>query len=220
VAYDAETGQPVWVSLDDRGAYTSAMVVTLAGVRQLVVVTGERIAGLRIDDGSLLWDYPWITHSDVNAAQPLVVDEHRLFVSAGYGHGAVLLEIVGQDGRYTARKVWETTRMKNKFNASVIHEGHVYGLDDGILACIDLDDGTLRWKGGRYGFGQVLLASGHLVIITERGELVLVKPSPEGHQELARFQAIEGKTWNNPAIAGGKLLVRNTREAACFRIAP
>jgi outer membrane protein assembly factor BamB len=108
--------------------------------------------------------------------------------------------------------------MKAKFNGPVLHEGHVYGLDEGILACVRVDTGDLRWKGGRYGYGQVLLASGHLIITTESGDVVLVKATPEGHRELASFSAVEGKTWNNPALANGLLLVRNTTEMACFRL--
>ena len=100
----------------------------------------------------------------------------------------------------------------------MLHEGLVYGLDEAILACMDPATGELKWKGGRYGYGQLLLASGHLIISSEDGEVALVKADPEKHQELARFQAIEGKTWNVPAIVDGRLIVRNSSEMACFRI--
>ena len=109
--------------------------------------------------------------------------------------------------------------MKNKFNSSVVHEGHAYGLDEVILTCVELSTGARKWKGGRYGYGQVLLASGHLIISAENGELVLVKATPQQHTEVARFQALTGKTWNYPAIAGGKLLMRNANEMAAFNIA-
>ena len=74
----------------------------------------------------------------------------------------------------------------------------------------------MRWKGGRYGYGQLLLAGGHLVVLTEAGELALVRATPDTHDEVARFSAIDGKTWNVPAIADGLLLVRNAREMAGF----
>ena len=106
--------------------------------------------------------------------------------------------------------------MKNKFNSSVLHEGNVYGLDEGILTCVDAKTGDRRWKGGRYGYGQLILANGHLIVITDTGELVLVKAAPDKHTEVARFAAIEGKTWNYPAIADGRLLVRNQTQMACF----
>jgi outer membrane protein assembly factor BamB len=108
--------------------------------------------------------------------------------------------------------------MKNKFSGAVLFEGSIYGLDEAILACVNAGTGELKWKGGRYGYGQVLLAGGNLIVTTETGDVVLVKATPESHQELARFSAVTGKTWNNPAISDGKLLVRNTTEMACFRI--
>jgi outer membrane protein assembly factor BamB len=218
VAYHKVTGQLIWGSQNDRQAYTAPMLVTLAGKRQLLVVSAKRAMGLTVEDGALLWEFPWTTEYDVNAAQPLVVGPNRFFISAGYGHGAALVEITAAGAGFTAKPVWQNTRMKNKFSSSVLHEGHIYGLDEAILACIDAETGELKWKGGRYGYGQLLLASGHLVVTTESGDVVLVKATPERHVEVARFSAIDGKTWNVPALAGGRLLVRNTTEMACFRI--
>ena len=113
---------------------------------------------------------------------------------------------------------WHRTCMKNKFTTSVLHDGYLYGLDESILACIDAQTGELKWKGGRYGFGEVALASGHLIVTTESGEVALVRAMPDRFEELSRFQAISGKTWNHPAFADGYLLVRNETEMACFRI--
>lgn len=220
VAYNKTTGARLWTSLDDKQAYTSPVLATLAGKRQIVTVTADRAVALDPADGKLLWDFPWKTEYDVNSAQPIPAGENTLFLSAGYGHGAALVEITADGAAFKARQLWFNNRMKNKFNSSVLHEGHFYGLDEGILACLDARTGSQKWKGGRYGYGQLLLASGHLVIISESGELVLVKASPDGHQELAKFEAIDGKTWNNPAISNGVLVVRNTAEMAAFRIAP
>jgi len=220
VAYHKVTGEPVWKAQDDKQAYTSPMLVTLAGRRQLLVVSALRAMGLAVEDGALLWDFPWVTEYDVNSAQPIVLGENRFLISAGYGHGAALVEVrrTGAGSGFAARPVWSNTRMKNKFSSSVLHDGHIYGMDEAILACLEVETGNLKWKGGRYGYGQLLLAGGHLVVLTESGEVALVKATPERHQELASFSAIEGKTWNPPAIAGGRLLVRNTTEMACFRI--
>jgi outer membrane protein assembly factor BamB len=110
--------------------------------------------------------------------------------------------------------------MKNRFNSSVLYQGHIYGFDEGIFACIDSRTGERKWKGGRYGYGQILLAGQHIIVLTESGDLVLLRATPESHQEVAQFSAIEGKTWNHMAIAGGILLVRNTREMAAFRVGP
>ncbi|MBK5295473.1 MAG: PQQ-like beta-propeller repeat protein [Acidobacteriia bacterium] len=218
VAYDKITGKRVWSALDDQASYTSPMLVTLAGKRQLLIVTAKRAAGLTVEEGKLLWEYPWTTEFDINCAQPIIVAPNRFFISAGYGHGAAVVELSGQGDRFQPRTVWQNTRMKNKFNSSVLYQGHIYGLDENILACVNAETGDQKWKGGRYGYGQLLLASGHLVVLSESGDVALVKASPERHQEVAQFSAIEGKTWNHPAISDGLLLVRNTTEMACFRI--
>ncbi len=220
VAYHKLSGEPVWKSLSDQAAYVSPVLVTVAGRRQVIVVTADRMAGLEPGDGHLLWEYPWKTQYDVNSAQPLVVGDNRVFISSGYGHGAAVVELQPEGEKFAVKPIWSNTRMKNKFTSSVLHEGHIYGLDESILACIDAQTGELKWKGGRYGFGQLVLASGHLIVTTETGDVVLVKATPEKHEELATFPALNGKTWNHPAIADGRLFVRNTTEMACFRIAP
>lgn len=216
VAYNKLTGAPVWRALNDKQAYVSPMLVTLGGKRQILVVTANRIVALAVEDGSQLWESSWNTDMGINVSQPIVIDANRFFISSGYGKGAALVEITSSGEGLAARKLWENSSMKNKFNSSVVYEGNVYGLDEGILTCVDVKTGERRWKGGRYGYGQVILASGHLVVITEEGELVLVKATPDKHTEVARFSAIEGKTWNCHAISDGRLLVRNQTQMACF----
>ena len=219
-AYDRRNGEVVWHALDDVQGYTSPMLATLGGVRQIVTVTAERAVGLRPEDGALLWEHPWTIPIVPNISQPLVVGDTRVFLSAGYGKGAALVELSPDGDRFTAAAVWETNRMKNKFSSSVLIDGYVYGLDESILACLDAATGALMWKGGRYGHGQLLAAGGHLIVLTEEGDLVLVQATPDGHRETARFPAIEGKTWNVPALAGGRLLVRNARQMAAFDLSP
>ena len=214
VAYDRATGRIAWSALDDEAAYSSPMRVTLAGVEQIVVLLGARVVGVSLDRGAPLWEFPWPTQGGVNAAQPVVISANRLFVSSGVG-GAVV-EVTRDGEGLAAREVWRTQRMKNEFTSSVHHDGFIYGLDAGILACLDAASGESKWKGGRYGNGQVLVASGHLVITADDGEVVLVRATPAGHQELARISAVEGRTWNHPALADGFLLVRNGAQMAAF----
>ncbi len=218
VAYDKLSGEAVWSSLGDVQAYTSPMLVTLAGRRQILVVSALRAMGLAVEDGSLLWDYPWTISNVPNISQPILLGGDRVFLSASYGRGAAVFEVSGSDRGFAAQTVWTSNRMKNKFSSSVLHDGYLYGLDESILACVDAETGELKWKGGRYGYGQVVLASGHLIVLTESGDVVLVRATPERHDEVARFSAISGKTWNCPVIAGGRLLVRNATEMACFGI--
>lgn len=220
VAYNKLTGAPVWKSLSDNQAYVSPMLVELAGRRQIVVVSASRVLGLVPETGALLWSYPWDTSMGINVSQPVMVDKNRFFISSGYGKGAALVEVKGSGQSYTATTVWENVNMKNKFNSSVLYNGYVYGLDEGILTCLDVSTGERKWKGGRYGYGQVLVASGNLIVTSDSGDLALVKASPDAYTELARFSAIQGKTWNYPAIADGRLLVRNANEMAAYDISP
>jgi outer membrane protein assembly factor BamB len=228
VAYDRRTGARTWSALDDKAGYSSPMLVTLAGVRQVLVFSASRLMGVTPTGGDVLWEYPWSTMSDVNVSQPLLIGDNRVFLSSGYGTGAAVLELAAADGsgaatparwgggKLSVREVWRNTSMKNRFTSSVLHEGVIYGLDESILAAVDARTGELKWKGGRYGYGQVLLAGGHLIVLTEDGDLTLVKATPDRHEELAQFPVLEGKTWNHPAMAGGYLLVRNLAEMAAF----
>jgi outer membrane protein assembly factor BamB len=215
VAYDRQSGKRVWGALDDRSTYSSPMLVTVAGVRQILSLTATRWVGLSPGDGKLLWEFPWETVNQ--ASQPLIAGPDRVFVSLGAGADAVMLQVAADaEGQLVARELWRTNRMNNDFSSSVLHDGFIYGLDGSILACIDASTGELKWKGGRYGSGQVMLASGHLIVLSEEGELALVRATPEAHNEIARFPAIEGKTWNHPAMSDGILLIRNINEMAAF----
>jgi outer membrane protein assembly factor BamB len=221
VAYNKATGDIVWRAQDDEAGYTSPMLVTIAGLRQLVVVSASRAMGLTVDGGRLLWEYPWRTFNGINVAQPIVFQHNgvdRVFLSASYGTGAAVFEVLRSGDSFRTQKIWENQRMKNKFTSSVLLDGNIYGLDESILACIDANTGEQKWKGGRYGYGQILLAGDHLIVLTEDGDVVLVKATPARHEEVAKFTAIEGKTWNHPVIAGGRLLVRNLQEMAAFDI--
>ena len=219
VAYNKVTGAPVWKVQNDVAAYVSPMLVTLADRRQILVVSASRVFGVAPEDGALLWSQSWDTDMGINVSQPLIVDKNRFFISSGYGKGASLIEVTGSGNSFQARSIWTNINMKNKFNSSVFDNGYVYGLDEGILTCLDVNTGNRKWKGGRYGYGQVLFASGHLIVISDTGELALVKASPDGYTEVAKFTALDGKTWNYPAIADGRLFVRNAKEMAVYKIA-
>jgi outer membrane protein assembly factor BamB len=210
VAYDRATGRVAWSALDDEPSFVSPVRVTLAGVDQIVAVLNNRIVGLSTDRGTLLWESAWSGH----AAQPVIIGDNRIFLSSG--SSGLALEISRDGDRLTARELWRTIRMKNNISSSVYHDGFIYGLDMGILACIDAANGELKWKAGRYGDGQTLLASGHLVITTGEGEVVLVRATPDGHQEIGRTKAVEGRTLNHPALVDGFLVVRNGAEMAAF----
>lgn len=217
VAYNKETGAPIWSFRAEPAAYSSPMLFD----GHLLVVGKSRALGLDIDTGKLLWEIPWVVlQGNRNIAQPVLLSSNRFFLSAGYGTGCAALEVRRDGGWFVARELWRNKLLKNKFTSSVFWNGFIYGLDEDILVCLDAVTGQRRWKEGRYGYGQLLLASGHLIILSGDGGLVLVRADPGAHHEIARFSAIQGKTWNHPAIEDGVLLVRNSFEMACFNLRP
>ena len=218
VAYDKGSGDLVWRGGSSRVGYSSPVVTTLAGVPQVLIFNQDCIAGHDSQNGALLWSHPW-RKDHPHVALPVVTTGDRVLVSSGYGNGSELLQISrGSDGELSVSQVWKSLRLKAKFTNLAQRDGYVYGLDDGILVCLDLADGALKWKEGRYGHGQVILTGDLLLVMAEDGRVVLLEPVPAAHRELTQFQALDGKTWNPPALAGKLLLVRNHKEAACYRL--
>jgi outer membrane protein assembly factor BamB len=216
-AYDRASGEPAWQAGDDRGSYTSPVLLTVAGREQIVVVNQKSVAGHDPATGELLWRAPWPDPGE-RITPPLRIGADRLLVSAGYGVGSRLLQLVARDRGYAVLERWRSPRLKSKFAPMVARDGVVYGLDDGVLTALDPATGERLWKAGRYGHGQIILVGDHLLIQAENGDLALVEADPAEHRELARLAALDAKTWNPPALAGGYLLVRNDREAVCYEL--
>lgn len=217
VAYDVRTGARVWSGGSDKSAYASPILMTLLGRPQIVILNSRSLAGHDPATGALLWSQPWVPEPGV--AMPIRVADDLVMGSNGYGIGSKLVKLTaGADGAITPAFVWETPRLKAKFTNPVLHDGFVYGLDDGVLVCMDVKTGERRWRAGRYGHGQTLLVGDLLLVTTEDGEVLLVEPTPEAHREVARFTAFDGKTWNPAAVAGKYLLVRNDKEAALYEL--
>ena len=218
VAYDRSSGQRTWSAGDDRATYSSPLVAELAGLRQIVVFNQTTIAGHDPSEGRMLWSYDWPGNLP-KVAQPVVLPANRLFVTSSYGVGCALIQIRMEDtGSLTATGVWENLHLKAKFTNVVYRDGCIFGLDEAILTCLEVETGRRRWKRGRYGHGQLLLVDDLLLVQAESGQIILLEASPDQHHELAQFQAIEGKTWNSPTLAGRFLLVRNDRVAACYEL--
>ena len=220
VAYDRATGDRVWTGGDEQISYTTPILVTHAGREVVLVVNEASVAAHDPADGRRLWSFPWPGHSnsDASCSQAHVLDDGRVFISKGYGIGAAVFEPEPGVEPLRFRQVWAQPGMlKTKFTNVAIHDGHAYGLSDGILECVRLADGKRMWKGGRYGQGQVLRVRGVLVVQAESGEVVFVDCSPEKHLVRGRLAALDGQTWNNPCVTPGRLLVRNAEEAVCYR---
>lgn len=216
VAYDRGNGNTLWSAGTDEVQWSSPVRAVIAGVPQILTFNFA-LAAHDEQTGKVLWQSPW-SGANPRVTMPLALAGDRVLISAGYGTGAELLQISHENDRWRAKRIWKSIRLKSKF-ANLFHiDGFVYGLDDGALACIELNTGELKWKGDRYGHGQMILVGGLILLMAERGEVFLIEPSPLEPRELTRFKVFNAKTWNPPALAGNLLVVRNDREAACFRL--
>lgn len=216
-SYRAEDGEPLWSAGTGGPDYSSPVVLPLLGQEQIVLFTTSGLNGMN-DSDEMLWQYPW-PGGHPHISLPLLLDTNSFVASSGYGTGAERIRLErGQDGKISAHRVWKSLAMKSKFGMLHEQDGFLYGLDDGMMACVDLADGKRRWKDGRYGHGQSLLVAGSILMMAENGEIILIQPNPERLVELARFRVLSAKTWNPPCLAGEYLLVRNDQEMACFQL--
>lgn len=217
-AYDRATGEPRWFGPPGSGSYSSPHLLTIDGEPQVLLTSSSGLTSVAPLDGRVLWEHAWPGGDRI--VQPAAVQEGGLLVADGSGFSLRRIAVTRDVGKWSVAERWESTRLKPYFNDFVVHEGHAFGFDGSILACIDIEDGSRKWKGGRYGHGQLLLLADQdlLLVLSERGELVIVAATPDRFEEIARHPGIEGKTWNHPALAGDILLARNNEEAAAFRL--
>ena len=223
IAYDAATGAERWIGEAGGGGYSSPHLATIGGVPQVLLVRGARTISVAPADGTLLWEHSW--EPAVSILQPAVTPDGSVLIAAGDmmgGMGMRRIAVAPTLPGWTVEERWTSRGLKPYFNDFVVHEGHAFGFDGSILAAIDLADGARKWKGGRYGHGQILLLPEQdlLLVLSEEGELALVSATPDTFMEVARFKAIDGKTWNHPVLIGDVLLVRNGEEMAAFRLSP
>jgi outer membrane protein assembly factor BamB len=214
--YDVGTGNRRWLGPAGGGGYSSPQLVTIDGVAQVLLMSGAGVTSVAPADGKQLWQHAWSGNSIV---QPALTPDGDVLITS-QDNGARRLAVAHNSGGWTATERWTSNTLKPYFNDFVIHKGHAYGFDGRILACIDLKDGQRKWKGGRYGNGQLVLLPDQdlLLVLSEEGELALVGATPDQFTEVAKFPAIEGKTWNHPVLVGDVLLVRNSEQMAAFRL--
>jgi outer membrane protein assembly factor BamB len=215
VGYERATGDPRWFGPEGGASYSSPHLVTIDGVAQILLLSGAGTISVAAADGALLWEHP----APGAIVQPALTADGNVLTGTD-STGMSRIAVARGPGGWTAEELWASNRLKPNFNDFVVHEGHAYGFDGRILASIDLKDGQRKWKGGRYGNGQLLLLPDQdlLLVVSEKGELALVAATPERFKELARFPALEGKTWNHPVLVGNRLLIRNGQEMAAFRV--
>jgi outer membrane protein assembly factor BamB len=220
VAYDAATGARRWLGPPAGGAsYSSPHLATIGGVDQVLLLSATGLTSVDPRDGKILWLHPWKGYPIV---QPALTPEGDVLISVNQDSGLRRISVGRGPTGWTTAERWTSNGLKPYFNDFVVHEGYAYGIDGWLVACVDIATGERKWKGGRYGAGQVMLLAdqGLLLVLGERGELVLVKAAPDQFTEVAKMSspAVTGKTWNHPVLVADVLLVRNSEEMAAFRL--
>jgi outer membrane protein assembly factor BamB len=219
VAYDIANGNPRWLGPANDSSYSSPHLATIGGVKQVLMLNGIGVISFSPADGKELWRYELPSGSRI--VQPAITSEGDILTHDGESSSLRRLVVANGSNGWKATERWASEGLNPYFSDFVVHKGHAYGFAGSSIACIDLKDGNRKWKGGSYGHGQLVLLEDQdlLLILSEQGELALVKATPDQFTELGRFPAIKGKTWNHPVLAGDTLLVRNGEEMAAFRLA-
>jgi len=218
LAFDKRTGKLVWRAFDDAAGYSAPIAVEVGGVRQVLFFTARHLVSIAPGDGTVLWSLPWKTSYDVNAATPVFIPPDRFFVSSGYDVGGAVYRIRVDGEKITVSRVWANREMKNQFSSSILVGGDLYGFDDKNLKCVDAASGQTRWRERGLGHGSLTYADGHLIVLGERGELVLVEATPEAYRERGRTRVFEGKTWTVPTLANGVLYLRDEKELVALDV--
>ncbi len=203
-ALDKKTGKVVWSSGEDEAGYSTAVPFAVGAQRAVALAIKQDVIGVAVKDGKELWRFPWKTDYDVNAADPILVGS-KVFISSGYNHGGGVFDV----GVQPASKVWENKNMRNHFNSCVLWQGHLYGVDEKELRCLVFDTGEVKWSEKSVGKGSLMLADGKLIVLSEKGELMVAEVSTAAFKPISRAQVLGGKCWTTPVLANGKIYCRN-----------
>lgn len=202
-ALDKKTGKVVWSSGTDVSGYATPVPFDANGERAVMLAAKSDVIAVKVKDGKELWRFPWKTQYDVNAAAP-IKSGSKVFISSGYNRGAGVFDI----SKTPAEKVWENKNLRNHMASSVLWEGHLYGVDENQLRCVEFESGQVKWTDKVSGKGTLSMADGKLIVLSERGELLVANPSPAGFKPIVRAQVVGGKCWTAPTLANGKIYVR------------
>ncbi len=205
LALNKKDGSVVWKNETKPGGYATPVAFTLNGKKCIAMFGFQELLGIEAPTGKELWRHPWKTKHDVHAADPIILGD-KIFISSGYTHGCALLQI----GSDNVSVIWENSEMRNKMNASVVWKDHIYGVDErGELRCLKLANGKLLWAQKGFGQGSLSIADGKLIVMGEKGNLVVAEATPEGYKPLAEARILKKRGWTVPVLANGRLYVRN-----------
>ena len=218
IALDVKSGKVIWRKHNGNQVYSTPTLFNILDKEQLIVALEGEILSINPNNGELHWSHKWkILVNNHNISQPAQLNNDTLLISAGYGTGAEAFQIIRDGTKIKTKTLWTSKLLKTKFSSAVYWDGFIYGLNENRLVCLNAKDGTLKWRGKKYGYGKIVAASGHLIILGDSGDLALVEMNPNTFSEKIEFKALEGgRTWNYPALANGLLFIRNSHEMACF----
>jgi outer membrane protein assembly factor BamB len=221
VALDKKSGKEVWKATTQEASYSSPVAATIQGKRQLLFLTRDGLVALDPETGKVIQEKRWRSRmaASVNAATPLVI-ENKVFLSACYGTGAVLLDFT-KDGLEEVWKGDET--LSNHYDTSVYHDGYLYGLDGrqeqgAQLRCVELKTAKVMWTEKSFGCASLILADGRFLALAENGDLVLFEASQKAYHELARASVLTGTCRSPLALANGRLYARDNKKLMCWDV--
>lgn len=216
IAYDINSGNKIWMYSDTTDSYSSAHLIKVDGYEQIAFMSGEGVCGINFKNGELLWKHSWPVETRI--LQPAIVNGSELLINSGNKKGLRKINVTRTNEKWETDEVWTSNRIRPDFNDFVVHKGHIYGFDGPTIACVDLENGQRKWRGSRYGGQMILVADQNLLLIlSEKGEIILAKANPNEYTELGKIEAISGKTWNHPVLVNDVLLVRNAKEMVAYR---
>jgi len=215
VALHKKTGDTAWECPGGEVGYATPYPFTLGGKRYIVGFMGKQAMIVEAKTGRRVWRTTWETDWNVNAATPIFHDG-RLFISSGYEHGAMVVKLTPDGNRLKSEKVWENSSIRAKFQSPVLYEGHLYTSDEVGLKCVEFATGELKWSQRGAKFGTVTIADGRLLVLTQRGKLLIAKATPAGFEPTTKVPLLDGRCWTVPVLHNGRLYARNLEKAVCY----
>ncbi len=219
VAFDKQTGKVLWTAGHENTAYSSLMVATLAGTRQVVHLTADSLMGVDVASGKILWQTPVKTGAKRHVLTPVVADNSVTISSSSVG--LTKFSVTKDSGGFKVEPAWKNDKIKITLATPVLVNGHLYGLGTGAktdFICVDFKTGELKWSQPGFGDYAAVIAAGDKLLVQDMtGTMLLLKASPEKFEELGRIQVC-GNTWSHPAIADGRIYQRDKKQLFALEI--
>jgi len=220
MAVDKKTGKTVWQSANKEAGYSTPLTGRLNNQPVAFFTSGQAFVAVEPATGKEKWRMRWITQYGVNAADP-VIDGDKIFISSGYGKGSALLKPAGTG---TPEVLWQNKSLRSQMNSAVLLNGHLYGIDGDTtekasLKCVVFATGEVKWTEPGIGSGGLIAADNKLIVLAERGEVLIAPADPAGFKPTTRAQVLGGKSWTAPVLANGLLFCRNSRgDLVCVKV--